>query len=126
MAADVETELETQVGFGAAIMTLGQVRTFTVESDTLTNTMIIPVAVWGGTGSLNVRVTKTDTTGEVIAVMQYGVGGHPSFNYITGITPRTIELSTRIWGYGTTTIYSAILFSLEEGPYEYTVRLAYN
>jgi hypothetical protein len=123
-AEDDDPALETQqVSFGVVFMRLGQTRTLTATSDNFFTPMIIPVAAWG-TGNLNVRISKTDTTGEVIGLMQTGFG-HPPLSYTSGITPRAIETDTFMWDYGTTTIFSAILFSAEEGPFEYDVRLRF-
>jgi hypothetical protein len=122
-AFENEGAVNTQVSFGLAIMIPGTTRTFTVESETLFNTMIIPVIAWDSS-TLSITVSKTDSTGEVIAVMQSGYG-HPSSGYNIGVTPRSLDLSVRIWDYATLTIYTALLFSLEEGPFTYSVSLSY-
>jgi hypothetical protein len=107
----------------ATIMLPGQSKTYTAESDYFPDIMIIPVAVYGN-GTLHITVTKTDTIGEVIAVMQYG-NGHPPSGYIIGITPCSIPLDSRCWDYGSTIIFSSLLFTLDPGPYKYTLSLSY-
>jgi len=107
----------------AAVMLPGQTKTYTAESDYFPDIMIIPVAVYGN-GTLKITVTKTDTIGEVIAVMQNGYG-HPPSGYVIGITPCSLPLSLRCWDYGSAIVLSSLLFTLDPGPYKYTVTLSY-
>ncbi len=117
-------DVSAQVNSGLAVMTPGQTRTFTSESDTLLNAMIIPVVVWGA-GTLNITVSKTDSTGEIIGVI-YQSSGYPDSGYNVGITPLSLSLSTRFWwDYGTALITSAMLFPVGDGPHKYSVRLSY-
>lgn len=107
-----------------AVIWPGQTKTFTAESDTLYNIMIIPVIVVGP-GTLNISVSKTDSVGELIGVMQTG-NGHPASGYNVGITPRSLTLSSRFWWeYGMAVITSALLFTTEDGPHRYNVTLSY-
>ncbi len=109
--------------FRFAIMAPDQSRSFTAESNGMFDLMFIHVIVLGQ-GTLRISVSKTDTIGEVIAVMQKGEG-YPDSGCNVGITPRTLTLSSRFWwDYGTTVVASG-LFSMEEGPHKYTVRLSY-
>ena len=65
-----------------------------------------------------------EKTGEIIGVILNG-SGSPSNSHNVGVTPRSISVSSRFWDWGTAMVYSALLFSLEEGPFTYTVRLSY-
>jgi hypothetical protein len=121
--AGIEDVDSSIINVHAAVMLSGQTKTFTAESDYFPDIMIIPVYV-SGDGTLRVTVTKTDTIGEVIAVMQNGYG-HPPSGYVIGITPCSLPLSFRCWEYGSAIVFSSLLFTLEPGPYKYTVTLSY-
>lgn len=130
-AGEVEQDesLHALVNFGIAYMIPGQTKTFTAESDTLSGSMmIIPVLMMGNytfaQNVLNISIAKS-SVGEVIAVMQNG-NGYPDSSYNIGVTPRSLSLEINFWNEsGATIVYSALLFSMEEGPYTYTVTLSY-
>jgi hypothetical protein len=119
----LEPDPASPVHFALAVMLQGQTKTFVVESNFFPNMMIVPVALYGS-GTLRVSVSKTDSAGDIIAIVEEG-GGHPEFNYVVGITPCNISISSRFWDYGTGIVVSSLLFTLDEGPYSYSLTLAY-
>jgi len=125
-ALEEEEELSSMVSFGFGVLTRGRNLTFTAESDSLFNVMMIPVIVIGDDdrGVLTATISKRDTTGEVIALVQQGTAS-PHCSYTTGITPRSISLKPIVYWTQTMIIYSAMLFSNEEGPYTYTVNVSF-
>lgn len=123
-AAGADGGYTAQASAGLAVMLPKQSKSFTAESDTLFDAMIIPVLLWGN-GTLNVTVSKTDSSGEMIGVILKS-NGATEMDYNTGITPRSITVSSRFWGWGYAVVYSALLFSQEEGPYSYSVSLSFN
>jgi hypothetical protein len=114
-----------------AIMLKGQTKTYTVTSDFFPDIMIVGLVV-NGNGNLSVSVTKTDTNGELIGVMQRGAFSTVTdqesqrFAHAVGITPCTISVSGRFYEYGYGIIISSLLASLEEGPHTYTLTISFN
>ena len=118
-----------------AVMLKGQTKTYTVTSDFFPDLMIVGLAVYGnwgfGSGILRVSVTKTDTSGEVIGVLQVGAYSSVTdeeavkYQYRRGITPCTIAVAGRFYGgYGYGVIVSGLVTSLEEGPHSYTLTIS--
>ena len=109
--------------FKLAVLAPGQSKTFTSESEGMFGFMIIEVIVLQP-GTLSISVSKTDSTGDIIGVIQKG-DGHPDMEYNVGITPRTLTLSSRFWwDYGRVVVIS-FLFSIEDTLHKYSVRLSY-
>ncbi len=111
------------------IMLTKQTKTFNVESDLYPATLIISLAVYGS-GTLNVSVTKNDTSGELIGVMQLGgyntVKIGQQYGATVGVTPCSLALNARFWDAGFGIIVSGLVSSLEKGPHKYSVSLSYN
>jgi hypothetical protein len=111
-----------------AIMAKGQTKTYTVTSDFFPDAMIIGIVVYGG-GNMLVSVSKTDTSGELLGVMQ--IGAYTSvpdeesqkYGYMVGITPCSPSVVGRFFDYGYGLIISGLLASLEEGPHTYTLTI---
>jgi len=114
-----------------ALIRLGQTKTYTVESDFYPDVMLIAVFV-NQSGTLAISVTKTDTSGELIGVMQYGayssVPNSSAVKYAAkaSITPCTVTISGKFWEYGSGVVLSGVLATIEPGPYKYTITLSYN
>lgn len=126
-ALEAQGDYDSQATFEYAVMTKGRSFTFTAESDTLPNAIIIPLFVIGdeNQGSLRVTISKSDSVGDVIALMQYG-SGSPAFSSNMGVTPRSITIDPIFYWTGWTVIYAAMLFSPEEsGPYRYNVTVRF-
>jgi hypothetical protein len=124
---------EQQVSFGPinttfAIMQKGQSKAYTVTSDFFPDIMIVGLVVYGG-GNMVVSVSKTDTSGELIGVMQIGayssVPDQESQKYasMVGITPCSPSVVGRFFDYGYGLIISGLLESLEKGPHIYTLTI---
>jgi len=124
---------EQQVSVGPintafAIMMKGQTKTYTVTSDFYPDLMILGIVVYGG-GNMVVNVSKTDTSGELIGVLQIGayssVVDQESQKYASrrGITPCTIQIVGRFFDYGYGVIMSGLLASIEEGTHSYTLTI---
>ena len=111
-----------------AIMAKGQTKTYTVTSDFFPDAMIIGIVVYGG-GNMLVSVSKTDTSGELLGVMQ--IGAYTSvpdeesqkYGYMVGIAPCSPSVVGRFFDYGYGLIISGLLASLEEGPHTYTLTI---
>ena len=111
-----------------AIMAKGQTKTYTVTSEFFPDLMIIGIVVYGG-GNMVVGVSKTDTSGELIGVMQ--IGAYTSvpdeesqkYGYMVGITPCSPSVVGRFFDYGYGLIISGLLVSLEKGPHTYTLTI---
>jgi len=115
-----------------AIMAKGQEKTYTVTSEFFPDLMIIGIVVYGG-GNMVVRATKTDTSGELLGVMQ--IGAYTSvpdeesqkYGYMVGITPCSFPYAPTVVGrffdYGYGVIISGLLASLEKGPHTYTLTI---
>ena len=114
-----------------AIMAKGQTKTYTVTSEFFPDLMIIGIVVYGG-GNMVVGVSKTDTSGELIGVLQIGayssVYEQESQKYASkkGITPCTIQIVGRFFDYGYGVIISGLLASFEEGPHSYKLTISYS
>lgn len=119
------------INWAFAIMLKGQTKTYTVSSDFFPDVMIVGLIV-KGSGNLSVSVTKTDTSGELIGVIQRGAlstvtDQEPQrFAHALGITPCTISVSGRFYEYGYGIIMSSLLASLEKGPHTYTLTVSFN
>ena len=124
-AMDKEEVYAPLANFEFAVMIQGRKFTFTAESEDLYNVMMIPVIVIGNGERqvLTVTVSKTDSSGEVIAVMQYGTGA-PVLSSNVGITPRSATIKPIFYWSGAAVICSAMLFSHEEGPFRYNVSIS--
>ena len=111
-----------------AIMAKGQEKTYTVTSEFFPDLMIIGIVVYGG-GNMVVRATKTDTSGELLGVMQ--IGAYTSvpdeesqkYGYMVGITPCSPSVVGRFFDYGYGLIISGLLVSLEKGTHTYTLTI---
>jgi hypothetical protein len=125
-AMEEEEEINSLVSFGAGWISRGRTLSFTAEADTLFDVMMIPIVVFGDDerGVLTATISKRDTTGEVISLVQNGTAS-PKLSYVTGITPRTISLKPIVYWTQTIILYSALLYSAEEGPYSYTVNVSF-
>ncbi len=125
-AMEEEEEISSLVSFGAGWITRGRTLSFTAESDTLFGVMMVPIVVFGDDerGILTAEISKRDTTGEIIALVQNGTGS-PQMSYAVGITPRTIRLKPIVYWTQTIILYSALLYSAEEGPYSYTINVSF-
>jgi hypothetical protein len=129
-AAEAEQVSLGPINSTVLFMRNGQSRTFTVESDFFPDIMTIFLFV-RGSGTASISVTKTDTTGELIGVMQ--VGGFKSvpnsesqkFDRTVGITPCNLSISGRFYTYGLGVIMSGIIASVEPGPHKYTLTISY-
>lgn len=113
-----------------ALMNKGQSKTYTVKSDFYPDLMFIYFVV-NGTGTMIINVTKTDTMGELIGVLEIGaytsVPGSSSKNQTAnvGITPCSITVNGRFYDYGYGVIVSGLLASFEEGPHQYTLTITF-
>ena len=115
-----------------AIMAKGQSKTYTVTSDFYPDLMIVGLVVYGG-GNMRVYVNKTDTSGELIGVMQIGAYSSvpdeesQKYAYKVGITPCSFPYAPTVVGrffdYGYGLIISGLLASVEEGPHTYTLTI---
>ncbi len=114
-----------------AVMLKGQTKTYTVTSDFFPDMMIVGLIV-NGSGNLSISVTKTDTSGELVGVMQRGAlstvtDQEPQrFARAIGITPCTLSINGRFYEYGYGIIISSLLASFEQGPHSYTLTLSFN
>jgi hypothetical protein len=124
---------EQQVSFGPinttfAIMQKGQTKAYTVTSDFFPDIMIVGLVVYGG-GNMVVRVSKTDTSGELIGGMQIGAYSSvpdeesQKYAYKVGITPCSPSVVGRFFDYGYGLIISGLLETLEKGPHIYTLTI---
>ena len=125
-AMEEEDEISSLVSFGAGWISRGRTLSFTAEADTLFDVMMVPIIVFGDDdrGILTATISKRDTTGEVIALAQNGTG-LPTWSYTAGITPRSINLKPIVYWTQTIILYSALLYSAEEGPYSYTINVSF-
>ena len=113
-----------------ALMSKGQSKTYTVKSDLYPDLMIIYFVV-NASGVMIINVTKTDTMGELIGVLE--IGGYTSVpdsssknqTANVGITPCNIQVDGRFYDYGYGVIVSGLLASFEEGPHQYTITINY-
>jgi len=114
-----------------AVMLKGQEKSYTVTSKFYPDLMIVGLVVYGS-GNMVVTVTKTDTSGELIGVLQIGayssVYEQESQKYASkkGITPCTIQIVGRFFDYGYGVIISGLLASFEEGPHSYKLTISYS
>jgi hypothetical protein len=114
-----------------ALMNKGQSKTYTVKSDLYPDLMVIYFIV-NGSGNMGINVTKTDTMGELIGVMEIGAytsvpnSGSKTQTANVGVTPCSISINGRFYDYGYGVIVSGLLASLEEGPHQYTITITYN
>jgi hypothetical protein len=114
-----------------AYMNKGQSKTYTVQSDFYPDLMIISFVV-NGSGNMLINVTKTDTMGELIGVLEIGAftsvpdSSSKKQTDNVGVTPCTISINGRFWDYGYGVIVSGLLASFEEGPHKYTITINYN
>jgi hypothetical protein len=129
-----ETEAD-QVSLGpvnASVLFIraGQSKTYTVESDFFPDIMTIFLFV-DQSGTASITLTKTDTSGELIGLMQ--VGGYQSvensfsqkYDATVGYTPCTLTVRARFWNYGFGVIMSGLITSIEPGPHKYTLSISY-
>ena len=128
---------EQQVSLGPintafAIMQKGQSKAYTVTSDFFPDIMIVGLVVYGG-GNMRAYVSKTDTSGELIGVMQIGAYSSvpdeesQKYAYKVGITPCSFPYTPTVVGrffdYGYGLIISGLVETLEKGPYTYTLTI---
>ena len=127
-SAEVEQVSAGPITAAFAVMVPGQTKTYTVESELYPAIMIIPVVIFG-TGNFVVTVTKTDTSGELIGVMQIGAYSSvpdqysQKYLYMVGITPCSPSVVGRFFDSGFGLIISGLLASLEKGPHTYTLSI---
>ena len=128
-SAEIEQVTPGPIAFEFAVMLPGQSKSYTIETELYPALAIIPVVIYGS-GNLSVTVSKTDTSGELIGVMQVG-GYNPlvvqtKYGATVGVTPRSITLSSRFYDIGYIVVVSGLLVSTEEGPHRYSISLNAN
>ncbi len=112
------------INFGVAIMLPGQSKSYVASSDILPDIMLIPLYAYGS-GVLNITITDSSPETNLFVLLQRGTG-YPRFNYRFGTSPRTMSLNLNIWDEAFILIAGAILFSPEQGPYQYSINLSFN
>ena len=86
--------------------------------------MLIPVYLYG-TGVFNISISESSPEENLFVLLERGTG-YPNFKYMVGTAPRTISISLNIYDEAFILIASAILYSPEAGPYQFTVNLSFN
>ncbi len=122
--SNIET---TNVDFDFAVLLNNQATTVTADLDSPLSFEVIPVTL-KGTGTFSASLARGNTVGELIYIFLW-FPGVPTTAFNVGVTPVTLRASASIpneedtWVIGF--VFTGILFSLEEPPFQYSVALSF-
>ena len=116
------------VDFDMLVIRNKQSKTVTADLSFLFDFQVIPVVV-AGRGTLNVSLSKTNTTGEILYIYLYGFDDYlvSESDFNIGTTPVTLKVSSTSGynEYNIGLVVTGILYSPVDPPYEYNVSFSY-